>query len=53
VLDAMIVVWGVVVTNMLCNFVVCRCVVDGVISDYSVECCGDRMRYVILLWVED
>ena len=48
-LDAMIVVWGVVVTNMLCNFVVCRCVVDGVISDCSVECCGERMRYVILL----
>jgi len=44
----MVVVWDDVMTNMLCNFVVWRCVVDGVISDCSVECCGERMRYVIL-----
>jgi len=49
VLDAMIVVWDVVVTNMLCTFMVCRCVVGGVISDCSVECCGERMRCAILL----
>ena len=36
-LDAMIVVCRVVVTKMLCNFVLCRCVVDGVISGCSVE----------------
>jgi len=48
--DAMIAVLGVVVKNMSWNFVVWRCVVDGVVSDCGVECCGERMRYETLLW---
>jgi len=48
--DAMIAVLGVVVKNMSWSFVLWRCVVDGVVSDCSVECCGERMRHVILLW---